>query len=573
MILQIFEVMGAAHSYLHTKTGSEEIPSRQVKTNYGIIEGRRLVDEKDLQVDAFLGIPFAKPPVGPLRFKKPEPPEPWTGVLKAYKFGARAPQVDFIWEKWTLGVGKDEDCLTLNVFSPAWKPPDDQPKGFAVMVFVHGGGFLIDSAVKYGDVDICRNLCRHDVVVVTIQYRLGLLGFFTTGDEICPGNLGLWDQTLALKWIQENVSAFNGDPNRVTVFGQSAGGASVDLLSLSPHSSHLFQQVIPMAGNAQCMWATTDKRRITAACRRFARKAGWRAKNDGGKSRIEMIDYLRTRSAKLFERGLLGRGGVDVQQIGLDLAPVVDGDFLPKSVKELRKEAPLKKCMIGTCQYEGLLFAALGANHFNLRGMEKLLSIVIPEDKFPNWKELREEARRIYLDGKSTTNDRHVVARAYVELYSDLFVNNGTHDYARIMSEKGHQVFLYSFEYFNPKSFGILSLRFPFKGATHCTELTYLFGRSIILPFKLNDDDRYMMELMAKLWTNFAKYGDPNGPTQQQSFSDFKWEPVCKEHSDRYLNICLKPCMKDGYCERRADFWRKVAEQDSCFSNESTKLH
>ncbi|VDM47241.1 unnamed protein product [Toxocara canis] len=386
--------MGAVSSFLHSKSDSEPIPSRHVKTRYGIVEGRRLVNEGPLQVDAFLGIPFAKPPIGPRRFKKPEPPEPWTGVLKAYKFGARAPQIDFIWEKWTLGVGKDEDCLTLNVFSPAWKPPDDQPNGFAVMVFVHGGGFLIDSAVKYGDVGICRNLCRYDVVVVTLQYRLGLLGFFTTGDERCAGNLGLWDQTLALKWVQvdyirysitlvttqdylyqENIAAFNGDRNRVTVFGQSAGGASVDLLSLSPHSSHLFQQVIPMAGNAECIWATTNKRRIITACKRFARKAGWRAANEGQKNRADMIDFLRTRPAKLFERGLIGRGGVDVRQIGLDLAPIIDGDFLPKSVDELREEAPLKKCMVGTCQYEGLLFGSY--SHLSLLFVRKLLILNI----------------------------------------------------------------------------------------------------------------------------------------------------------------------------------------------------
>ncbi|KJH44223.1 hypothetical protein DICVIV_09734 [Dictyocaulus viviparus] len=126
------------------------------------------------------------------------------------------------------------------------------------MVYVHGGGFLIDSAVKYGDREefspeyfkdmnlflllpfkLClreKYLCCHGVVVVTIQYRLGLLGFFSSGDEVCAGNLGLWDMTMALRWVQDNIKAFGGDPNRVTVVGQSAGGASVDMLAISPHS-------------------------------------------------------------------------------------------------------------------------------------------------------------------------------------------------------------------------------------------------------------------------------------------------------------------------------------------------
>lgn len=546
--------MGAVSSFLHAKSDSEMIPSRQVKTRYGIVEGRRVIDEGEFQVDAFMGIPFAKPPIGPLRFKKPEPPDSWQGVLKTVKFGPRAPQTDFIWEKWTLGVGKAEDCLRLNVFSPAWKLPDDQPKGFAVMVFVHGGGFLIDSAVKYGDIGICRYLCRHDVIVVTVQYRLGFLGFFSTGDQVCPGNLGLWDQTMALKWVQDNISSFNGDPNRITVFGQSAGGASVDLLSLSPESRDLFQQVIPMAGNADCDWAVTDKRRIMNACKRFARKAGWNGSFSGVKDRIRMMDFLRKKPAKLFERGLLGRGGVELRQIGLDLAPTIDGEFLPRPIAELRKEAPKKKCMVGACQYEGLLFASLGPKQFTVKGIDNLLSIAIPEDKFRNWKELREEARRLYLTGEQPPTKLDII-KAYINLYSDLFVNNGTYSYAKSMTKAGHQVYLYSFDYFNPKSFGILSLRMPFKGATHCTELTYLFGLSVIFPFKLNEQDMRVMDLMTELWSNFAKYGNPNG---SKGFVDFKWKPVDAEETDRYLCIGEKTKMKQKYTERRAEFWENL---------------
>ncbi|VDK47467.1 unnamed protein product [Anisakis simplex] len=554
--------MGTVSSCFHSKSDSEVIPSRQVKTKYGLVEGRRLVNEGSLQVDAFLGIPFAKPPTGSLRFKKPEPPDRWPGVFKAYKFGARAPQIDFIWERWTLGVGKDEDCLTLNVFSPSWKPGNDQPDGFAVMVFVHGGGFLIDSAVNYGDIGICRNLCPHGVVVVTIQYRLGYLGFLTTDDDICKGNLGLWDQTMALQWVQDNIAAFNGNPKRVTVFGQSAGGASVDLLSLSPHSSHLFQQVIPMAGNAECIWSISEKARVANTCKSFAKKLGWKSKRKDQKKQVELTEYLRAKPAKLFARGLVGRGGVNMQQIGLDIAPVIDGDFLPRPIDELRNEAPLKKCMIGTCKYEGLIFASLSSSQFNLRGIEKLLSLTIPEDKFSNWRELRNEAIQLYLGKKGTSsNDKHLMSKAFVNLFSDLFVNNGTYEYAKQMTERGHEVFLYSFEYFNPKSFGILSLRFPFKGATHCTELTYLFGKSIIFPFKLNENDRSITDLMTKLWTNFAKYGNPNGSEKCDNFTDFSWEPVNRECADRYLKIDLKTEMMNGYCERRAEFWKRVTEQ------------
>ncbi|ETN83655.1 Carboxylesterase [Necator americanus] len=165
---------------------------------------------------------------------------------------------------------KSEDNLYLNVFSPAWDPGNSTR--FAVLVFIHGGGFISDSCVKYGDERICEHLCTKDVVVVTTQYRLGYLGFFSTGDEHCPGNFALWDQTLALKWVQENIAFFNGDPRNVTVMGQSAGGASVDLLSICPHSRDLFQRVIPMAGNASCEWSTHNN--MVEVCRKFAESIG-----------------------------------------------------------------------------------------------------------------------------------------------------------------------------------------------------------------------------------------------------------------------------------------------------------
>ena len=110
------------------------------------------------------------------------------------------------------------------------------------MVFIHGGGFLIHSAANYGDWNICRNLCLHDVIVCVIQYRLGMLGFLSTGDGECPGNYGLWDQLEALKWIHENIGAFGGDNGNVTAFGQSAGAACVDVLSLSPLSRGLMHR-------------------------------------------------------------------------------------------------------------------------------------------------------------------------------------------------------------------------------------------------------------------------------------------------------------------------------------------
>ncbi|KAK6057525.1 Carboxylesterase [Cooperia oncophora] len=501
--------MGSVFSLLAIRKTDTTRPSRQVQTANGLIEGFRLNIDDDKEVDLFLGVPFAAPPIGELRFQKPTAPDNWEGVRKCVRFGPRAPQADFFWERLTLGP-KSEDCLYLNVFTPVWKPENEEA-GHAVMVYVHGGGYLIDSAVKYGDQGIAKYLCRHGVVVVTIQYRLALLGFMSTGDEICAGNLGLWDMTMALQWVQDNIKAFGGDPKRVTVFGQSAGGASVDMLALSPHSRDLFHQVIPMAGNAECAWSTVSRSQLVDSCREFARRRGWDGFSYDVQTSRSLVNFLRHRRWKEL------RNGVDVSKIGLDLAPVIGStpdDFLPKSIDELRKEAPKKNALIGTCQHEGLLF-----------GIEKLLSVVITPENHSNFEELRRQARDLYLC--------NINIESKEELYSDIFVNNGTYSYVTKMATQSNRIYLYSFEFFNPRSFGILSLRMPFRGATHCTELTYLFGVSLLFGFQFTDADKQMIDLMTRMWTNFAKYGNPNGPYQDSTVFDFKWEPVTSQDCGR----------------------------------------
>ncbi|KAH7731513.1 Protein Y71H2AM.13 [Aphelenchoides avenae] len=265
------------------------------------------------------------------------------------------------------------------------------------MVFIHGGAFVADSAIKYGDIGICTNLVgAHAVVVVTIQYRLGYLGFFSTGDDACDDNIGLWDMTMALQWVKEEICNFGGDPDNVTVFGQSAGGASVDLLAMSPESRD-------------------------------------------------------------------------------------------------------------------------------------------PQDRA----------------------NKTIVDRALAELYSDLFLGIGTQACVLDQLEAGtSEVFLYSFDYCNPKSFGLLGFKMPFKAATHCTELGYLFGVGILQDFTYNDDDRRMMELTTRLWTNFAKYGNPNGdPDDHESTIPFEWLPATKEHPSRYLSIKMEPEMKEKFHSGRPQFW------------------
>jgi para-nitrobenzyl esterase len=218
----------------------------QVQTRSGRLEGAR---EGELFV--FRGIPFAAPPVGPRRFRPPQPVAPWTGARGATRFGGSAPQrplrLDFL-PGFEVGP-QDEDCLYLNVTTPGL---DDARR--PVLVWIHGGGFAIGSGSQTM-YDATRLARRGDVVVVTINYRLGALGFLELsellGEEYSgAGNLGILDQVAALRWVRDEIEAFGGDPRNVTIFGESAGGMSVGTLLGTPAAAGLFQRAIPQSGAA-----------------------------------------------------------------------------------------------------------------------------------------------------------------------------------------------------------------------------------------------------------------------------------------------------------------------------------
>ncbi|XP_028617565.1 pyrethroid hydrolase Ces2a-like [Grammomys surdaster] len=200
-------------------------------------------------VHTFLGIPFAKPPVGPLRFAPPEDPEPWSGIRDATSEPAMCLQTDMMNSeemkemKLTLSpIPMSEDCLYLNIYTPAHA---HEGSNLPVMVWIHGGGLTVGwASVNDGS----TLAATEEIVVVSIQYRLGILGFFSTGDQHARGNWGYLDQVAALRWVQKNIAYFGGNRDRVTIFGVSAGGTSVSSHVVSPMSQGLFHGAIMQSG-------------------------------------------------------------------------------------------------------------------------------------------------------------------------------------------------------------------------------------------------------------------------------------------------------------------------------------
>uniref|UniRef100_A0A0R3R888 Carboxylic ester hydrolase n=1 Tax=Brugia timori TaxID=42155 RepID=A0A0R3R888_9BILA len=302
-----------------------------------------------------------------------------------------------------------------------------------------------------------RLLVSKDVIVVTIQYRLGFLGFFTTNDEICPGNFGIWDQIMALKWIKENIEYFGGDSDRITVIGQSAGAASADLLALSPYSRDLFKQIILLGGNAECSWAVSDAKTVSDYCHQKARKLG----TDNAK----MIKFLRKLPASKFAARLIGNK--DLFTTGrLPLAPIIDGDLLPCPITELRKQSPTKSSIVGLTEDEGLLFAAIGRLACDMDDVKMGIELIKNSMKGSEI-DAEEVISEIYLnrDNKcdSANNSRRNVQRAFIDMLGDLTSNYGTQLYVDKLVERGETVYMYSLEHCNPACYGLLNFYLPFK--------------------------------------------------------------------------------------------------------------
>lgn len=213
----------------------------EVRTPFGWVRGYE-ENHDGRQMYRFIKIPYAQPPLGDLRFHKTKPIKEWDGVKGIGAINApQCPQIQNPMPGFD-NLENDEDCLYLNIYIPGGISKD---RNLSVMVWIHGGGFIVGGASQYKPQKL---VLGGDVIVVTINYRLGLFGFLTLHDQLAPGNYGLWDQIEALKWIQKNIAAFGGNPKSVTIFGESAGGMSVSLQTLIPSNKGLFQRAISQSG-------------------------------------------------------------------------------------------------------------------------------------------------------------------------------------------------------------------------------------------------------------------------------------------------------------------------------------
>lgn len=449
----------------------------------GTVRGTRIDD-----LVAWRGIPYAAPPVGPLRLRAPQPVEPWTGVRDATRFGNAASQRPRSAATGRRGVQvrPDEDCLTLNVLAPAGRVHAPRP----VMVFIHGGAFTLGTSALsiYGGESLVR---RGDVVYVSINYRLGSLGYldfgaFSTDTARFDSNLGLRDQVAALEWVRRNIAEFGGDPDSVTIFGESAGGTSVTTLLATPAARGLFSAAIAQSP-APNLVVTAD------------RAAQW------GRTFVELLGADPDSAAQ----ALLEATPVDLGRAGSRLGartlrstpglhpfgPVVDGDFVPVPPLEAYSTGAAHRVplIIGTNDREGALFPKfLDALPTNPRRIDAMFAATDPDAK----------------DRITAAYPGYPDERAAIDLGGDL-----TFWYPALQVAQAHARFAPTYMY--RFDFASRLLRWTGLDATHAVELLSVFDQTdepvgrALTALGGRRDMRAVAAGMQRQWLHFARHGEP----------------------------------------------------------------
>ncbi|XP_066578846.1 neuroligin-2a [Amia ocellicauda] len=563
-----------------------------VTTNYGKLRGIK----KDLNneilgpVEQYLGVPYATPPVGDRRFQPPEAPGSWPDVRNATQFAHVCPQNIHgvlpeimlpVWFTDNLDIvagyiqNQSEDCLYLNVYVPTEDGPltkkhdestinsprdedirDRRKK--PVMLFIHGGSYMEGTGNMF---DASVLAAYGNVIVVTMNYRLGVLGFLSTGDQAAKGNYGLLDQIQALRWLNENIGHFGGDPERITIFGSGAGASCVNLLILSHHSEGLFQRAIAQSGSAISSWSVNYQ--PLKYTKILGRKVGC---NLGDTS--EQVECLRRKNF----RELVDQ---DIQPARYHIAfgPVVDGDVVPDDPEILMQQGEFLNydILIGVNQGEGLKFVDDGGTEsedgISAAAFDYTISNFVDNlYGYPEGKDiLRETIKFMYTDWADRDNGE-MRRKTLLALFTDHQWVAPAVATAKLHAEFQSPVYFYTF-YHHCQT----EARPEWADAAHGDEIPYVFGIPMIgatdlFPCNFSKNDVMLSAVVMTYWTNFAKTGDPNLPVPQDTkfihtkpnrFEEVIWTKF-NSKDKQYLHIGLKPRVRDNYRANKVAFWLEL---------------
>ncbi|XP_059958412.1 bile salt-activated lipase [Mesoplodon densirostris] len=498
-----------------------------VYTEGGFVEGvNKKLSLFGNYVDIFKGIPYAA--AKPL--ENPQQHPGWQGILKAKNFKNRCLQAT-ITQDSTYGK---EDCLYLNIWVPQGRK--EVSRNLPVMIWIYGGGFLMGaghgpnflSNYLYDGEEIAT---QGNVIVVSFNYRVGPLGFLSTGDSNLPGNYGLRDQHMAIAWVKRNIAAFGGDPDNITIFGESAGGASVSLQTLSPYNKGLIKRAISQSGVALCPWAIQKNPLFWA--KRIAEKVGCPLNDTGRMARCLKVTDPRALTLA-YKMPLAGMEYPMLFYLGF--LPVIDGDFLPSDPINLYANAADIDYIAGTNNMDGHIFAS-----FEMPAINKNKEAITGEDfyKMVSGFTITKGPRgakatfEVYTKSWAQDSSQENKKKTVVHFETDVLFLIPTEIAVAQHKTKAKSAKTYSYLFSYPSRMPI----YPrWVGADHADELQYVFGTPFAIPLGYRPQDKAVSKAMIAYWTNFARTGDPN---MGHSPVPTHWDPYTLE-SGNYLEINKK---------------------------------
>ncbi|CAH1784832.1 unnamed protein product [Owenia fusiformis] len=500
-------------------------------------------------VYAFYSIPYAEPPIGRNRFQPPKPAKPWTGVKDATKIGKFCIQHYAMFNE-ACSLLKlplmqpdnpefySEDCLELDIYTP------NVNAQLPVMFWIHGGGFTTGSGHVYNGTALSA---LNDVVVVSINYRLSYLGFLSTGDKLLPGNMGLKDQVEALKWVKQNIRAFGGDPDRVTIFGESAGSWSVASHLVSPMSKDLFKYAILQSGSI-----LSDKVTNENPAENFNEIAESLECTNG--TRNDLIECVRQTPVDDIEKAIATLGPL----MKFDWVSV-DGEFFPKHPKYLYDEADFSDTviLIGTTEHETHISLSLWS-HDGKYNYETFLE----EIKFLNGAYCQQDTvslenlnkiANFYLDNDISEIDEKTYNAKALEITTDFTMEFPVLNLTNTVVERGGKAFLYIFSHIPEYMDAHRSRRV----STHTDDIFFTFGFGFMeldtwfkqLEVTYSEKETIFARQMMKYWVNFATYGDPNS-------DDLSHWPKYSLDNEEYAILKEQPTVGKLFRKEKFQFWK-----------------
>ncbi|MEO8287811.1 MAG: carboxylesterase/lipase family protein [Chloroflexota bacterium] len=433
-----------------------------VETRYGDLEG--IIDRG---TRAWLGIPYAQPPTGELRGRAPRPPLPWNGLRSASRFGSSAVQISFAGDP-SAPLHGSEDCLYLNV----WTPPHESAEPRAVLVYIHGGAFVVGSGSEpYFNGPFYP--MRGNLVYVTLNYRLGGFGFLPNDRDPAASNLGLLDQIAALQWIRDNITAFGGDPNNVTVMGESAGGMSIGCILGVPQAEGLFHRAIVQSGGARPVFSRDEAALVLERVLRAAN--------------VQHSEQLLALPANELNAvfGRVAASSNDALVAGEPFHPAVDGVVIPTHPLENLRPLPT---LVGYCENEIAFFKEIGSTAL-LEGLPARVRRIAGEE---TWRLLEQTYMTTERRDRSWHDD----------LVNDALFGVPSLRLANGITAAGAGVWAYRFDY--PGASPV--------GAGHTTDLAFTFNtpEHSLLPPDWTENAQALAARMQDAFISFSRSGDPN---------------------------------------------------------------